>query len=373
MEKTIDKENYPKPLRVGEIARGEVVNKGKASVFLDLGPRGAGIIYGREFYEAKEKLKNCKAGDIFFAKVVDTENDDGYTELSLTKAGKEIAWEDLAQKRNNNENVSVRILGANKGGLLAEVSGIPAFLPVSQLSPVNYPKVENGDSQKILKALQKFVGKEMELRIFDIDPQEEKLILSEKSKESGKIKEALKNYNIGDIVEGEITGVVDFGAFIKFSSSADNTKIKSKDNVSDEGEETASSLEGLIHISELDWQLIDNPSEVVKVGQKVKAKIIDISNNKISLSLKALKEDPWKSIENDYKKEDTVKGEVVKINPFGAFVKIAKNIQGLCHVSGFDSQKNMGETLKIGEKYNFQIISIDPKEHRMTLMLVGSE
>ena len=360
MEKTIDKENYPKPLRVGEIARGEVVNKGKASVFLDLGPRGAGIIYGREFYEAKEKLKNCKAGDIFFAKVVDTENDDGYTELSLTKAGKEIAWEDLAQKRNNNENVSVRILGANKGGLLAEVSGIPAFLPVSQLSPVNYPKVENGDSQKILKALQKFVGKEMELRIFDIDPQEEKLILSEKAKESGKIKEALKNYNIGDIVEGEITGVVDFGAFIKFSSSADNTKIKSKDNVSDEGEETASSLEGLIHISELDWQLIDNPSEVVKVGQKVKAKIIDISNNKISLSLKALK-------------EDTVKGEVVKINPFGAFVKIAKNIQGLCHVSGFDSQKNMGETLKIGEKYNFQIISIDPKEHRMTLMLVGSE
>ena len=199
------------------------------------------------------------------------------------------------------------------------------------------------------------------------------MIFSEKSKEAGKIREILKNYKIGDIVEGEITGVVDFGAFIKFSSSADNTKIKSKDNVSDEGEETASSLEGLIHISELDWQLIDNPSEVVKVGQKVKAKIIDISNNKISLSLKALKEDPWKSIENDYKKEDTVKGEVVKINPFGAFVKIAKNIQGLCHVSGFDSQKNMGETLKIGEKYNFQIISIDPKEHRMTLMLVGSE
>jgi len=360
MEKITDKENYIKPLKVGEIVRGEVVNKGKASVFLDLGPRGTGIIYGREFYEAREKLKNSKPGDIFFAKVVDIENDDGYIELSLTKAGKEIAWEDLAQKRDNNENISVKILGANKGGLLAEVSNIPAFLPVSQLSSANYPKVENGDSQKILKALQKFVGKEMELRIFDIDPREEKLILSEKAKESGKIREALKNYNIGDIVSGEITGVVDFGAFIKFPAS--NTEP-----------ETAETLEGLVHISELDWQLIENPSEVVKVGEKVKAKIIDISNNKVSLSLKALKEDPWKNIESEYKKEDVVKGEVVKINPFGAFVKINKKIQGLCHISGFESQKKMEEILKIGEKYDFQIISIDPKEHRMTLKLVSGE
>jgi small subunit ribosomal protein S1 len=363
MEKITDKENYPKSFRVGEIARGEVVNKGKASVFLDLGPRGAGIIYGREFYEAREKLKNCKAGDVFSAKVVDVENEDGYVELSLTKAGKEIAWEDLAQKRDNNENVIVKILGANKGGLLAEVSGIPAFLPVSQLSPANYPKVENGDSQKILKALQKFVGKEMDLRIFDIDPREEKLILSEKSKESGKIKEALKKYNIGDVVDGEITGVVDFGAFIKFPIS----ETKS------ETEESVDTLEGLIHISELDWQLIENPSEIVKTGQKVQAKIIDISNNKVSLSMKALKEDPWKDINNDYNKEDMVKGEVVKINPFGAFVKISDKIQGLCHISGFESQKKMEETLKIGKKYNFQIASIDPKEHRMTLKLSDSK
>ncbi len=192
MENTTDKENYPKSFRVGEIARGEVVNKGKASVFLDLGPRGAGIIYGREFYEAREKLKNCKTGDVFSAKVIDIENENGYVELSLTKAGKEIAWEDLAQKRDNNENVLVKILGANKGGLLAEVSGIPAFLPVSQLLPENYPRVEGAESGKILRELQKFVGKEMEVKIFDLDPGQGKLILSEKAKELEKIKKNIE-------------------------------------------------------------------------------------------------------------------------------------------------------------------------------------
>jgi len=337
-----------KPPKVGEIIQGKVINKGKAAVFFDLGPIGTGIIYGKEFYEAKDKLKGLKIGDIIFTKITDLENEDGYIELSLTKAGKELAWEELRQKKEKDEILLIKILGANKGGLLAEVMGISAFLPVSQLSAQNYPKVEDGDSQKILKALQQFIGKEMEVKVFDFNQSEEKLILSEKAKKSGKIKEALDKCKVGDIIEGEITGIVDFGAFIRFAAG---------------GEE----LEGLIHISEMDWQLIEDPSEVVKVGQKVRAKIIDISNGRVSLSLKALKKDPWQDIDEKYKKGDIVKGEVIKFNPFGAFVKISHKIQGLCHISEFGSQKKMEESIKIGEKYDFQILSLDPRDHRLTL------
>jgi len=357
-EKEIEKEDLMKPPKIGEIIKGKIIGQGRASVFLDLGIFGTGIIFGREFHEAKNQLKSLKTGDDIFTKVVDLENEEGYIELSLSKAGKEIAWEELAQKKENDESIKIKVVGANKGGLLAEVSGISAFLPVSQLSPANYPKVEGGDSQKILKSLQKFIGEELEVKIFDFDKKEEKLILSEKAKQNKKIKEILDTYKIGDIIEGEVTGVVDFGAFVKFLSSEKQ----------EEGE--ATELEGLIHISELDWQLIEDPSEIIKNGQKVKAKIIDISNGKVSLSLKSLEEDPWKNIEEKYKKGDIIKGEVTKFNPFGAFIKITNEIQGLCHVSEFSSHNVMEEILRIGEKYDFQIIAIEPSEHRMSLRLI---
>ena len=341
-----EKDNLVKPPKIGDIVQGKVIGRGRASVFLDLGVYGTGIIFGREFYEARNKLKNLETGQEVFAKVVDLENEEGYFELSLTKAGKEIAWEELARKKENDETVKVKITGANKGGLLTEISGIPAFLPVSQLSPVNYPKIEGGDTQKILKSLQKFVGQEMELKIFDFDRKEGKLILSEKAKENKRLKEILEKYKVGDLVEGEITGVVDFGAFMRFDE-----------------------LEGLIHISELDWQLIEDPSEIIKVGQKVKAKIIDISDNKVSLSLKALKKDPWEKIEEKLKKGDIIKGEVTKLNPLGAFIQLSPLIQGLCHISNFGSSEKMKEAIEVGKKYEFQILSIEPKEHRMSLKL----
>jgi len=356
MKNIPDKNDNLKPPKIGEIVQGKIINKGQASVFLDLGPWGTGIIYGKEFYEAKDKLKNLKIGDDAFVKIIDLENEQGYIEVSLTQAGKELAWEELKQKKEKEEAVTVKIIGANKGGLLARVSGIPAFLPVSQLSSENYPKVEGGDTQKILKALQKFIGKEMKVRIFDFNEKEEKLILSEKEKDRKKIKKLLENYKAGDIVEAEVTGIVDFGVFVKFSPSKAPIKEKSIEY-----------LEGLIHISELDWQLIEDPSEIVKIGQKVKAKIIDISDSRISLSLKALKKDPWENIEEKFKKGDIVEGKVTKFNPFGAFIQLSPKIQGLCHISEFGSQNKMEEALKIGEKYKFKILLIDPAEHRLTL------
>ncbi len=349
MKEELLKNNSLKPPRVGEIIEGKVIAKERGALFLDLGVIGAGIIYGKEFYEAKDSLKNLKIGDNVFAKVVDLENEEGYLELSISQAGKELTWGELRQKREEGEMIRIKISGANKGGLLAEISGISGFLPVSQLSPVNYPKVEGGEATKILKELQKFVGKELEVQIFDLDPKTNKLILSEKLKETKKIKESLKNYKVGDVIDSEIIGIVGFGAFIKFG----------KEN-----------LEGLIHISELDWTIIEDPSQIVKIGQIVKAKIINISDDKVFLSLKALKQDPWKDIEEKYKKGDIIKGKVTKLNPFGAFVQVTPKIQGLCHISEFNSQKKMEEKIKIGKKYNFQILQIKPEEHRMTLALL---
>jgi small subunit ribosomal protein S1 len=349
MEKLSEQNNLLKPPKIGEIVQGRVLAKERGALYLDLGIIGTGIIYGKEFNDARSVLKNLKIGDDVFAKIVDLENDDGYIELSISQAGKELTWEELRQKKEEGQLIQVKILGANKGGLLAEISGIQGFLPVSQLSSANYPKVEGGETTKILKELQKFVGKELEVQIFDLDQKTSKLILSEKSKEAKKIRESLKKYKIGDIVDGEIIGIVDFGVFIKF------------------GEEN---IEGLIHISELDWAIIEDPSKIVKAGEITKAKIIDISGDKVFLSLKALKDDPWKDIEKNYKKGEIIKGKVTKFNPFGVFVQITPKIQGLCHISEFSSQKKMEEQLKIGQKYDFQILEIKPSEHRMSLKMV---
>jgi len=349
MKDLLEKNNLIKPPKIGEIVEGKIIGLERGAIFVDLGPIGTGIIYGKEFYEAKDILKNLKIGDNIFVKIINLENEEGYLELSLNQAGREMTWEELKQRKEKGEIISVKILGVNKGGLLSEISGVPGFLPVSQLSSEHYPKVEGGETTKILKELQKFIGKELEVKIFDLDPREGKLILSEKAKEAEKIKETLKNYKADDLVGGEITGIVDFGAFVKFGPE---------------------NLEGLIHISELDWQLVEDPSEIVKVGEKVQAKIIEIKDDKVSLSLKALKTDPWKSIEKKYKKGDRVLGKVTKFNPFGAFIQLTPKIQGLIHISEFGTKTKMEEALKIGEKYDFQILEIRPEEHRMSLKLV---
>jgi small subunit ribosomal protein S1 len=322
-------------------------------VYLDLGPQGTGIIYGREFLEEKTTLKEVKQGEKVVAKIVELENDDGYTELSLRQAGKELTWDRLKEKKEKEEVFKVKIVGANKGGLLADLYSTQAFLPVSQLAQEHYPRVEDGDSSKILRALQAFMGQELEVQIFDLDPREGKIILSERSKERAKVREQLAKFQVGDVIEGEITGVVDFGAFIRFP-------------MNDSGTEP---IEGLIHISEIDWQIIEDPSQVLKVGDKVKAKIVDLSQGRASLSLKALKEDPWKEVEKRHSKLDIVEGKVTKLNPFGAFVEIEEKIQGLCHISEFGTKSKMEEILKTGETYKFQILELSPSEHRMSLRL----
>ncbi len=354
MKDLLEKYNSIKPLKAGELIEGTVIGKSRSAVYIDLGVFGTGIIFGKEYQIAKNVLGKTNKGDKVFSKVTGYENEEGYIELSANEAGQEFTWNEIQDKKDKGEIIKVKILGANKGGLLTKVMEVPAFLPVSQLSSRNYPKIEGGDTAKILGEIQKFVGTEMDVKILDFSKKEEKLIVSEKVKELEKTKELLKNYNIGDVVEGEVTGIADFGAFISFGEGA----------------------EGLIHISEMAWQIIKDPSEVVKEKEKITAKIIEITGDKAFLSLKALKEDPWKKIEGNYKKGDVVQGKVTKINPFGAFVQIISDkkeekdgVQGLCHVSEFKTIEEMNERLVVDQEYSFEILLIDPKEHRMILKL----
>ncbi|HLN19374.1 MAG TPA: S1 RNA-binding domain-containing protein, partial [Patescibacteria group bacterium] len=179
---------------------------------------------------------------------------------------------------------------------------------------------------------------------------------------SEKDREIISNLSVGDVVSGEVSGVVDFGAFVKFQAP-----FKNEESVDE------SKMEGLVHISELAWQLIEDPRTIVKVGDKVEAKIIGIDADKISLSIRALQKDPWSNVEKKYKVKDVVKGTVHKINPFGAFVYLDKDIHGLAHISEMSEAypgKSLDELIKTGEKYDWQILSIEPKEHRMGLVLV---
>lgn len=339
--------------KVGEIVDGTVIEKRGARLFVDLGARGTGIVYGREYYAAQDMIEGMSAGEVVSAKVVDPDNPEGYVELSLKDAGEERRWIELAELKREGQPLELPALDANRGGLILELKGVRGFLPASQLSAKNYPRVEGGDKEKVFQELQKFVGQTLTVKILDLDQAEQKLIFTEKGVDEAAIRQALAKYKIGEVVEGEITGVVDFGAFMKFDE--------------------ALGLEGLIHISEIDWTLIEDPRQVLKPGERVRAKIIDIAGEKVSLSLKALKEDPWAKVSEKYRKGDTVTGRVTKFNPFGVFVALDKEIQGLVHISEFGSEMKMRSELELGKEYDFKILLIDPKEHRMSLGMVRSE
>ncbi len=335
-------QNIPKP---EEIVKGTIFSISKNGIFVDIKNFKTGIIFPIEIKKGSEQLKNINIGNEIEIKIKQLEEDEhGYLETSFKEARSEQNWEELKEIKNDNEPVKAQVVKANKGGLILDIKGLQAFMPVSHLSTKHYPKVKDGDAQKILQALQKLVKENLEVKIIDLNSKEEKIIVSEKAAQSKDLEEAIKKYKIGDLIDGTVAGVVDFGVFVEFDG-----------------------LEGLVHISELDYQLIEDPSNIIKKGDNVKAKIIDINKDKISLSIKALKENPWEKAEKKYKIGQTVKGKVTKFNPFGAFVQLDEDIHGLTHVSEFGSEEKMKKTLDLGKKYDFEVLSIKPDEYKMSL------
>lgn len=317
--------------------------------FFDIPGQGTGIVYGSEYTNAQNIIKDLEPNQTIVATVIDVENDDGVVELSLVKALRQQNWQEVKTLKEAGEVCEVKIHAANSGGLMTELNGIKAFIPVSQLSTDNYPHVEDGNKNKILEELKKFIGTTMNVRVLDFNQKAEKLILSEKEVSGESVRKSLEKYKEGDTVEVVASGVADFGVFVRLVDDPN--------------------IEGLVHISEIDHKLIDSPKEVVKVGDSLRAKIIELKDGKVSLSFKALKPNPWDEAEKLFAVDQKVQGTIAKFNPFGALVALGNDLQGLIHVSEFESLEKMKQELGVGKSYTFTVSILKPSEKRIILKL----
>lgn len=334
------------PPTLGDIVEGSIIAITRGRVYVDLPPFGTGLIYGREYLNAADVLRKANAGDTISAKVVDPAGRDGYIELSLKEARQAAIWGEAEQAILAETTYALVVEEANKGGLILTWQGIQGFLPASQLSKEHYPRVPEGDKDKILGELMQLIGKPLTVRIITADAKENKLIFSERTGSEAEEKASLiDKYQVGDTAEGEVTGIVDFGVFVKLEPG----------------------LEGLVHISELDWGLVEDPHALYKVGESVRVKVIEIKEGKISLSVKALKENPWHTAADRYHKGMQVPGIIIKYNKHGALASIEEGVAGLVHVSEFESPAALREMLELGKTYPFVISLFEPKEQRMTL------
>jgi len=348
MTKIVDKSVTPPS--IGDVVEGDVIGIEKSCVYINLEPYGTGIIFGKEYINARDIIKKINIGDKVAAKVVETDNEDGYIELSLKEARQALIWDEAEEAIKNKTVLELPVAEANKGGLIITWQGIKGFLPASQLKTEHYPRINDGDKDKILDELKKLVGQKISVAIITALPKEGKLIFSEKNIEKKGKQKIVDKYKVGDVCSGEITGIVDFGIFVKIEDG----------------------LEGLVHISEVDWTLVENPRAFYKVGEKVKVKVIEVKDGKISLSIKALKENPWVEAEKKYKKGDEVKGVVIKFNKHGALASIEEGISGLVHISEFGTELKMKEKLELGKTYTFKILLFEVKNQKMGLSFVDS-
>lgn len=333
----------PAKIKTGDTVDGVVSSVRKHEIWVDLGANGIGVIFRREVGH-----QTLNEGDQITASVVDPELDEGYALLSMRRAAKDRGWGELQRLFDNQEIVEVSPYDANRGGLLIEMEGIRGFLPVSQLAAEHYPRVSDSDKDEILNKLNSLMGKILRVRILDVNRKDNKLIFSEKEAVRDDMQGRLEKLKVGDVVEGVVTGVIDFGAFINVDG-----------------------IEGLVHISEISWERVENPRDYVKVGQTVKAKIIAIDKDRLSLSIKQMSDDPWLSEVKKFKKNEVVEGKITRITPFGAFVQLSPSVEALVHVSEMSDDESVDpeELFKLNEKKQFKVIDVDIENRKIALSL----
>lgn len=353
MEQLLKNEDLQAFPKVGNLVSGKIISVSKSEVHIDVDGIATGVVRGKELFDESGQFSELKISDQVQATVLELENEGGEMELSFRSAGHQRAWDELKALMEKKEVLDVTVVDANRGGLLVRVKRIEGFLPVSQLTSEHYPRVEGGDKQKILELLQKLVGQTLKVKIIDVNERESKLIVSEKAGWEEQRQDIIAQYRVGDVVDGRVTGIVNFGCFVEFGDK----------------------LEGLVHISELAWQRIEDPRLLVRVGEPIKVTIIGIDGTKISLSRKRLLDNPWKEAVKKYAVGQVVEGKIMKLNPFGVFVELDPEIQGLCHISelSWKMVKHPGEIVKVDDMRKFKILSIDPDAHRLGLSLKALE
>lgn len=332
------------PLKTGDVVEGVVKSVHKNEVWVDLGANGLGVVMRREIAQGKQ----LEEGQPIVVSVVEPELDDGLILLSMRKAAKDRGWDELQKIYNEQEIIDIVPYEANRGGLLAEADGIRGFLPVSQLSAGNYPRVSGADKDEILQKLNQLKGKSLKVRILDLSRKDNKLIFSEKEAIKDEIQDRFAELKSGDVVKGVVTGVIDFGAFVNVDG-----------------------IEGLIHISEISWERVEDPKKYVKVGDHIEAKIISIDKDRLSLSMKQMHEDPWMHEVKAFKKGSEVEGKITRITPFGAFVQLSPSVEALVHVSemGDDSSIDPEQLFQLNEKKQFRVLDIDTEARKVALSL----
>lgn len=331
-------------LKTGDVVEGKIMDIKKNEAWIDLGVHGVGVVGRREM----SGIHNLKPGDTATVSVIEPEAEDGHAILSMRRAAKDRGWEELQKVFDNQEIIEIQPYDANRGGLLVEVEGIRGFLPVSQLAAGNYPRVSGADKDEILQKLNSLTKKTLKVRILDVSKKDNKLIVSEKEAIKDELQKRFEKLTVGDTVKGVVTGVIDFGAFVNVDG-----------------------IEGLIHISEISWERVEDPRKYVKVGDEVEAKIIAIDKDRLSLSLKQMSEDPWMKEVKEFKKGDTVEGKITRITPFGAFVQLSPAVEALVHVSemGDDESVDPEKLFQLNEKKKFRVIDIDLEGRKIALSL----
>jgi small subunit ribosomal protein S1 len=333
-----------KELKSGDVIEGVITEVKKNEIWVDLGAYGIGLVSRREIAGGQTLEK----GATVTVSIVEADTDDGYALLSMRRAAKDKGWDELQRLLEAQEIIEIYPYDANRGGLLIEVEGIRGFLPVSQLAAGHYPRVSGADKDEILQKLNALSNKPMKVRVLDVSKKDNKLIVSEKEAVKDELKDRFSALKAGDSVKGVITGVIDFGAFVNVNG-----------------------IEGLIHISEISWERVEDPSKYLKVGQEVEAKIIAIDKDRLSLSLKQMQEDPWLHEVKAFKKGDTVEGKITRITPFGAFVQLSPSVEALVHVSEMSDDDSIDpeKLFQLNEVKKFKIIDVDTDARKIALSL----
>jgi len=335
---------------VGDVVEGFVVAVRADEILLDVGAKSEGIITREEFGEFRANLGDLKPGDTLMAQVIQSESAQGYTVLSLKRAERERKWRDIEKMYTDAIDGEAKVLEYNKGGLLVDFMGMRGFVPLSHLDRVHFTddvaKFAHGSELEIRESLKVLSGKVLKIRVIEFDKEKNRLILSEKKALEHYSEEArtkrLSQVKAGDVAEGVVTGVMPFGVFVDLDG-----------------------IEGLVHISEIAWEKVANPSVYYSVGAKVTVKVlgVDEASKRLALSIKRLTDNPWEGIQERFKVGQKVKGAVSKIVPFGAFINVEKGLDGLLHISQATGP------LQVGDVVEARIISVEPENQKLSLSL----
>jgi len=350
--KLLEQEPKVTPLKKGEIVKCTIVFIGRKLFLVDVKNQFTGIISGADLLSSVMDVRTLKIGDEVAAMYRGQDPESGLLILSLRKASQTTLMSKLLENKEKGLTMSVIPTEANKGGLLIDLDGMKGFIPVSQLSPIHYPRVENADPERILGHLKALIGKPLEVRVLNVQDDGKKIIFSERATNDGARESALKNLKIGDRVEWVVSGILSYGIFVTFDG-----------------------LEGLVHVSEMDWGHVANPGKYAKIGDKVNVEIIGLDPEKISLSIKRLKANPWAELASIYKLNEIIEVPVLKISKFGVFVELNGGINGLIHLSEISHTpiKNVEDIVQVGKTIRAKIITLDVNERRIGLSIKALE